>query len=157
MRILVLSDNHHEWNKVEKILSKEQYDFAIHLGDAEVEESKVNLNFDKYVSGNHDQFKTMEDSFELEGIKFAILHGHSRGLSVFDSIKPAVSFAKSLGAEVVLHGHTHIVCDELEDGVRVICPGSIANARTSHGSTYMIIEVEESKVKSVELKYEKDL
>lgn len=157
MRILVMSDNHHDWKSVEKILSSERYDFSIHLGDAEVDERKVKLNFDKYVAGNHDQFSIHEDFFNLEGIQFGILHGHTQGISVMKSFEHAFDFAKVNNLDVVLHGHTHIVADESRDGIRVICPGSITYPRSMHGSTYMVITLEKEKILKVVLKHTRDL
>ncbi len=152
MRILVISDNHHDWKIVEKILFAEKYDFSIHLGDAEVSEKTVKSSFDRYVSGNHDTFSIIEDTFDLAGIRFAILHGHTRGITVFSQNKLAVKFGKSVGAKVVIHGHTHIPNDEEIDGIRVLCPGAVSNPRSSYGCTYMVLNVSDKKIASVEFK-----
>lgn len=108
--------------------------------------------FDKYVAGNHDDFVTTEDFFEVEGVKFAILHGHTQGISTFSPHSPAARFGKKMNADVVLHGHTHIPSDEVFEGIRVICPGSIANPRNHLGSTYMVLTINEDKSIVADLK-----
>jgi len=53
---------------------------------------------------------------DLDGKHFAILHGHEPG---FDAA------LQRLKVDYILHGHTHVACDEMLNGKRIINPGAL--------------------------------
>lgn len=152
MRILVVSDNHGNKQVVEDILKKEVFDVSIHLGDSELSEEFMKNNFMYYVQGNHDSYLPVEIVAEIDGIKFAIAHGHTIGVSVFHDGKNACEFCQRVGADVVLHGHTHIFENRVANEKRFICPGALSLSRGPEGNGYAIIETEPGKIKSVEFR-----
>lgn len=70
---------------------------------------------------------------ELGGKRFAVFHGHEPG---FDTAiqaarkrcSPRSSRASVLTVDYILHGHTHVACDEKYNGKRVINPGALHRA-----------------------------
>lgn len=150
IRVLLISDNHRNWDIVEKIIKNEKYDYSIHLGDAEVSEQKISLAFDKYVAGNHDDYRITWDAFEINGMKIVITHGHILGMSFFSPKGGYVKFAKTHGADILIHGHTHVPDYECIDGVHIICPGSVAHGRSGAGNTYGVLTINDNKSISVE-------
>lgn len=152
MRILVLSDNHGDRHIIDKILQQEVFDVAIHLGDSELSEEWVKNRFQYYVCGNHDMYEPMTSVVELDGIKYALCHGHTEGISVFRQDQPAYHFGHRCDADAVLHGHTHIFKDQMVKDIRVICPGSTSLSRGPEGNGYCIITSQPGKIISVEFK-----
>ncbi len=148
-RLLVISDDHGSFDETIKILQKEDYDISIHLGDSEVNEKMVKSNFTYYVGGNHANFSTLEDVVVVDGLRIAIAHGHTIGVSMFSHTKGAVAFAKRVKATVALHGHTHIAKDETLSGIRVINPGSTILPRNFTKPSYAIITIDKGSIKDV--------
>lgn len=157
MRVILISDNHYDWSIVESTLKSEQYDIAIHLGDAEVSEKMLSKWFSAYVGGNHDfGFKDYERIIEIDNVRIGLTHGHLKGVSALNySYTEVLKWAKEHDLQAVFHGHTHIPSDHWADRVRVICPGSIAQPRSHHGPTYAIVEIDGSEIKSVQFKHPK--
>lgn len=56
---------------------------------------------------------------ELDGKRFAVLHGHEPGFNVA---------LQRLDVDYILHGHTHIARDEMLHGKRIINPGALHRA-----------------------------
>jgi len=56
---------------------------------------------------------------ELDGKRFAVFHGHEPGFS---------NALRRLDVDYILHGHTHVACDERLDGKRIINPGALYRA-----------------------------
>lgn len=140
-RLLVMSDNHGKTENLELVLRSNQYDYAIHLGDAEVSENFMAARFNYFVAGNHDFFRHNEQIFKVEGITVAIAHGHTVGINIFNFNEKAVEFGKKAHADLVLHGHTHISNLVEQDGVTVVCPGSTDYSRSGPNS-YAIITID---------------
>ena len=57
---------------------------------------------------------------ELDGKRFAVFHGFEPGFQ---------TAAETLEVDYILHGHTHVVRDELVHDRRVINPGALHHAR----------------------------
>lgn len=56
---------------------------------------------------------------ELDGKRFAVFHGHEPGFN---------AALRSLDVDYILHGHTHVACDEMLNGKRIINPGALYRA-----------------------------
>ncbi len=56
---------------------------------------------------------------ELGGKRFAVFHGHEPGFN---------KAIQRLDVDYILHGHTHVACDEKYNGKRVINPGALHRA-----------------------------
>ena len=152
-RLLVTSDIHGKWEKALEILEIEKYDISINLGDSEVPEYLVSSTFDYYVGGNNDNnFSILEKVIEVENLRIALCHGHTRGIYVQESFEEAISFAKDMKVSVVLHGHSHKKRHIIFENINVICPGSINYPRTDFGPSYALIDINNKKIINVEFK-----
>jgi putative phosphoesterase len=56
---------------------------------------------------------------ELGGKRFAVFHGHEPGFN---------TALQRLDVDYILHGHTHVACDEKLNGKRIINPGALHRA-----------------------------
>lgn len=146
-RLLVISDNHGKTERMESILEKENFDLAIHLGDSELPEDYIEEKFDYYVEGNHDTYKYQVVVFKVENINIAIAHGHPASIGFGFHKNAIVEFGKRNNADLVLHGHLHIASDNVIDGIRVICPGSVDYSRSGKNS-YAIITIDGDEITS---------
>ena len=80
-------------------------------------------------------------------MKILMTHGHRYGVK--SGYGTALAAAKSMGAQVVLFGHTHIPFMEEREGILMLNPGSLRNPDRE----YAILEIENGKVKGVLLQY----
>jgi len=56
---------------------------------------------------------------DLDGKRFAVFHGHEPGFT---------AALQRLDVDYILHGHTHVACDEKLNGKRIINPGALYRA-----------------------------
>ncbi|MCP4336653.1 MAG: metallophosphoesterase [Mycoplasma sp.] len=151
-RIILISDNHGNEKIVNKILSQEEYDLSIHLGDSENNSKWANSLFDYAVRGNND-FNDLKDEifFEYKGKKFMILHGHTRGIYVHNWQDLPQKVAKQENVDIIIHGHSHIPYFNKEDNIISVCPGSPTLPRSEFGPSYAILNIDGENI-DVELK-----
>ena len=158
MKILVFSDSHGRIANIKKALDEHLehggVDHVFFLGDGArdimtLAAAYPEIPFD-YVLGNCDSTtgnpKLLEKMVSVGEVKFLLMHGHNHGVK--EHIQRAVDYAIEKGADVLLHGHTHVSVDMTVDGsyhghVRVINPGSCSS--TFFGS-YAVIYVEGKNV-----------
>ncbi len=146
-KIIAISDNHGNKEIVDKILSLEEYDLAIHMGDSEFDKKWADSRFDYSVEGNNDyNGLPLELKFEFEGLKFMILHGHSRGIYVHNWNELPIDVAKKEKVDVLIHGHSHIPYINKTKDVFTSCPGSTTIPRSIDGTTYAIYKIENRKI-----------
>lgn len=140
MLVGILSDSHGRHLAVRQavaVFDKLGVSHLIHCGDvgsSEVFDEMIGRPF-TFVWGNtdvpYDGLLTHAQSLnlpipqevpvllELDGKSFAVFHGH----------EPCFSAAlQSLEVDYLLHGHTHIACDEMLHGKRIINPGALHRA-----------------------------
>lgn len=134
MRILVLSDSHGRVNPMVDAVEIYKPEAVFHLGDVVRDAEKVkaaypNLPFYQ-VQGNCDHdlpgYET-EGVARLAGKTVFYLHGHTRHVKL--GIGPAVTAARSLGADILLFGHTHSPLHIESDGLLAVNPGAILDGR----------------------------
>ncbi|CAM9095524.1 metallophosphoesterase family protein [Mycoplasma todarodis] len=146
-KIIAISDNHGNKEIVDKILSIEEYDLAIHMGDSEFGKMWAEARFDYCVEGNNDyNGLPLEVKFEYEGLNFMILHGHTRGIYTHNWDKLPSKVAKAEGVDVLIHGHSHIPYINDKKGVFTSCPGSTTIPRTDDGPTYAVYIIKNRKI-----------
>lgn len=146
LKLIVFSDSHGDFFSVDKIIRKHLAENCVflHLGDGarEVEDLRMlypNIDL-RFVPGNCDFFCTEPDIGEIEfgGCKAVFTHGHLFGVKYDD--EKIISMARTRGASLLLHGHTHIPRAEYDSGLHILCPGSIS--RNNYGSsTYAVAEI----------------
>lgn len=150
MRIMVVSDSHSglsymkHWGR----LLKPQV--IVHLGDYYDDGQVMGEEFPQsrllQVPGNCDRYRCMGKEPEviftkLDGIGVLMTHGHLHHVKA--GIGGLISAARTAKAQVALFGHTHeALCLELEDGLRVMNPGSCG----SSGGSVGLIEIEQGKI-----------
>lgn len=75
MKILIVSDTHGNISNLTKVINNNKYDYVIHAGDFCVGYSEIKKYVDYVVAGNNDFEGEKELFFEIDGIKFVLLHG----------------------------------------------------------------------------------
>lgn len=148
MKILVLSDNHGHWSKVNEIIDRYRanVDYILHCGDSEFPaDDPIWDNVDYVVRGNMDfdpQFRLNQVIESPQG-NIYLTHGHLESVKM--TKESLISKAKELNCQYVFHGHTHALYATFSDGIILANPGSISRSRgTYKGETYMLLTVEDS-------------
>ncbi len=147
MNVLVFSDTHGHIDECIQIIRQTECASAlIHAGDHVDDAKELADTFKNIpclcVSGNNDLFSREPNDklVVLGGKNVFITHGHLYG--VRQSRQTLAHHAKSLGAELVIYGHTHQPCDEYINGIHVINPGTMG----FYPRTYASLCIEDDKI-----------
>lgn len=137
MRIAVIADTH---NRYPADLPRQlaAADEIWHLGD--VCEPDVLVDFEQLgpplfvVLGNNDSHPhwPLVLKLEREGVRFHLEH-----------IPPVRT---PFGCDAILHGHTHVPCDEVIDGIRWLNPGCISRPNRGATPSYAWLTVKGGKI-----------
>ena len=110
-------------------------DQVIHLGDLQEDAEELTYVYPRLpicmVPGNCDGWtmEPLKKQITLAGKKVLLSHGHLWGVK--KGYEAAVADARSVGADILLFGHTHkSLCQQLEDGLWMLNPGA---SRASFG------------------------
>ena len=147
MKIIVVSDSHGSYQHLKRVMQlNRDADIVVHCGDSRDELDEIMREFpDKMyycVKGNCDFGNLpLTLDFTVEGVHFFVTHGHM--FNVKYGLYELDCAARERGAQVALFGHTHIACDEYNDGVRLFNPGSCG-----FGKSFGVIEVKNGQVLS---------
>jgi len=150
MRYLIVSDTHGLHLSLREVLEATgPIDGLIHLGDSEIKQEDIQLmvgNETKIylVKGNrdHDDQLALDQLIEIAGKKIFLTHGHR--YKVDGGTKLLEAKGKSLGADVVMYGHTHCPDERIIDELQIINPGSLSRPRQKNGiPTYILLEVDQ--------------
>ena len=158
-KLLVISDSHGNHAMIHRVVEQERpFDYLVHCGDIEgkMQDILAPEPFGVYcVCGNCDSYGSYpaELTFDAEGHRIFITHGHRYGVHGGSALLAAAAVAR--GADIALYGHTHrpeISYNE-ENGVFIINPGSIALPRTgSPKGNYAVITLEEGQKPITEIR-----
>lgn len=135
MKILVFSDAHGNERKMrEAIEEHKNAAMAVFLGDGIRQADNVFSDYPSLitmsVAGNCDGMNFISNtantaSFEEEGIRVFLCHGHS--FHVKHTLSALEEYAREKGINLALYGHTHIPLEtRCEGGIVLFNPGSIA-------------------------------
>lgn len=134
MRILVFSDSHGRVQPMIDAVSVYGPNAIFHLGDVIRDGDKLRDAYPKLpfyqVAGNCDLNPggyPVEHTVELAGKTIFYLHGHTQ--YVKSGVATAVHTAQSLGAHVLLFGHTHRPLAERYDSLLAVNPGAAKDGR----------------------------
>ena len=134
MRALIFSDSHGRVQPMLDAVDVYKPDVIFHLGDVVRDAEKVKGAFPKIpfyqVQGNCDLGRANCDTegvARLEGKTIFYLHGHTQYVKM--GLTHAVAKAKSLGADLLLYGHTHVPMETDYDGLLAVNPGAIQDGR----------------------------
>lgn len=150
MRVLVVSDSHSGLSYMNLWAKLLKPQVIIHLGDY-FEDGSVLGELNPqcrliHVPGNCDRYRCMGNEPEiifvnLGGVDVFLTHGHLH--HVKSGLGGLISAARTGKAQVALYGHTHeALILELEDGLRVMNPGSCG----SSGGSVGLMEIEAGKI-----------
>jgi hypothetical protein len=148
-KIIILSDTHNKNDITDKILKSNTYDIAIHSGDYECDPNYMIKNFDYFVQGNHDFDKQPDElTFEIEGIKFHLQHGHLIGsYDQLDNNDYMSAIIDELKIDVIIHGHTHVTkVVSLDNNKYIINPGSTHLPRGASQASYLLATIDNGKI-----------
>ncbi len=146
MKILILSDNHGNFEIIKKVLNIEKnVDIYLHLGDYELPEYLLN-NF-LLVKGNCDYLSNepISRTIEINNFKIYLEHGINFTKTLYKE-----NYIKNTNADIFLFGHTHTRLASKLDNIYIFNPGSISKPRDNSKGTYLILYLNKNK----ELKYE---
>lgn len=151
MKVLLVSDSHGNSNNIVKAINRNpDINMVIHLGDILGDIFKVMKEFKhlryEFVPGNNDWNSGYppEKILDIEGKKVFITHGHAYNVK-FDYLRLAMK-GKSIGADAVFFGHTHIAEEVYSDGMLVHNPGSICLPSGFTAPTYSIAHIKRDKI-----------
>ncbi len=146
LKLIVFSDSHGDFAALDSVVRRHLAEpgVFIHLGDGarEVEELRMlypNIDL-RFVPGNCDFYCTEPDVGEIKfgGCRAVFTHGHTRGVKLCDD--NIVALARSRGASLLMHGHTHLPRAEYDGGLHILCPGSVSR-NVYGGATYAVVEI----------------
>lgn len=151
MKILVLSDSHGRTGIIEELVEKNaEIRHIFFLGDVLRDIETVQLLYpDKTyykVAGNCDLFCDCvnEAVTTLGGVKIFYCHGHTLGVKYGKQY--LLQRAKTEGAQIALYGHTHKSDVDMDTGILLLNPGSVAQARSGKNS-YAVIDLDEKGIR----------
>ena len=139
-RIVLVSDTHMRNKILERVIDMyPDADEYITCGDSSLPKKEL-LKFES-VSGNHDYV-----NYPKEIIKeIVITHGHLYGIYP-EHIEDLIDYAKSIKADLVFYGHTHIYMDEVISGIRFLNPGSLFFNRDMSDPSFIYMEIDGKNV-----------
>ena len=146
MKVVVFSDAHGNKQAIKRIIEfNPDADYVISLGDSECRHRFL-LNLDIIaIKGNYprDGGVAYESILENEGKRLFLVHGHKYG--VVNDLEKLLNKGNSIGADLVLYGHTHIPKFNLVEKIIFLNPGSINSPRSKNPPSYLILNIERDK------------
>ena len=147
MKIIVVSDSHGSSAALKEIIKRNSNaDVVVHCGDSRGEMEEIKMKYPQItyyeVRGNCDWGSNLPLmlTFELDGFKYMVTHGHA--YSVKFGLGQLCYAAQEQGADAVFFGHTHIACNEVYEGLRLINPGSCGGT----GATFAVVETKDGQM-----------
>ena len=145
--ITVISDSHGARRNLSRLVGDFSIsDKIVFLGDGLSDLNELFEFQDKIiaVSGNCDFLASYPKQvvFEVEGVKFLAVHGDLYGVKL--GLSRLRAYAKSIGVNAVLFGHTHKAMAIEEDGVWLINPGTLSHY--GDRETFAFVTVKNAKI-----------
>lgn len=155
MKIGVVSDTHMMKKFIDKAIPYlKKCDLIVHAGDSFSDSKYIHAETNigmMAVKGNCD-FDNVEDEliFEIENKTIFLCHGDKYGVNYgIDEIEKK---AKSVNADIVIFGHTHVPMNIEKDEILYLNPGSVSLPRRVIYRSCVIIEIKEGKISTEEIK-----
>lgn len=146
MKIVVVSDNHRNYEVLQKILRDQpDADYYFHLGDSEMDLDEI-MPFAS-VRGNVDDDYNLKSEriIDIKDHSIYLCHGHA--YSGDENL--IAKNAKACGCDIALFGHTHCFLDKTIDGIRIVNPGSCSRGKDGHNSYVILIISDDIKVERI--------
>lgn len=128
MKLLVFSDSHTDIETMAQVVLREQPQMVLHLGDHYGDALSLRARYPHIpmhcVVGNTDFFDAGETEhlINVEGRTLYMTHGHL--YNVKNGLNTIYLKGRSVNADIVLFGHTHVPLIEEEHGFTLFNPGS---------------------------------
>lgn len=153
--IVLCSDSHMDTASLRYVREHHpEADLFVHCGDSELREADMEGFL--FVRGNHDFYpgNNVPDwrIIEVLGHRIYLCHGHL-DILIYYHYDLMAKHAKANRCDTVFFGHMHICQDFIEDGVRMLNPGSLAYSRDYSGKSYMLVTVTPEKIEAVRMDY----
>ena len=134
LKALIFSDSHGRMgNMIEAAEREKDYDMVMFAGDVHRDIEEFMYVYPRVlvaeVIGNNDFFVKRvpeERVFEFGGKKILLTHGHKYAVKY--STAQLVAYAKRLGVDICVYGHTHCRDFERINGITVINPGAASRS-----------------------------
>ena len=158
MKILIVSDTHGRHGNLDEVLAREgKIDMLLHLGDLEHEEHYIEAIAEwpyHMVAGNNDLFSYLPKEKEIHIGKYKIWMTHGHQYYVTMGTGRLREAARDRGVDIVMFGHTHKPCVDVEEGPMVINPGSISYPRQEgRDASYIVMEIAKDGSARFDIKY----
>ena len=160
MKILIVSDTHRKDDNLKKVIEElKPLDMFIHLGDAEGSEVYIPewLNQEceiQMVRGNNDFISALDREREIKIGQYRVLltHGHYYNVSLGTETIKKEAAARNM--DIVMFGHTHRPCYEVQDDIIAVNPGSLSYPRQEgRNPSYMVMELDQKGRAHFDLNY----
>ena len=153
--IVLCSDSHMDRTSLQYVRERHpDADLFVHCGDSELDEKDMEGFL--FIRGNHDYYpgNTVPDRqiIEVQGHRIYVCHGHL-DILIYYHYDLMAKHALANGCDTVFFGHMHICQDFVENGVRMLNPGSLAYSRDYSGKSYMLVTVTPEKIDAVRMDY----
>ncbi len=128
MKVLVFSDSHTDTETMADVILHEQPQMVLHLGDHYGDALTLRDRYPyipmHFVMGNTDFFGSgdTEQVLKVQGRCLYMTHGHL--FNVKNGLNTIYLKGRSVNADIVLFGHTHVPLNEEEQGYTLFNPGS---------------------------------
>ena len=152
MKMIILSDTHHDVVAIEKILPIiNSCDCLVHLGDCNDDikrlGEKIKVKEIIKVKGNCDFLELVNPTEvirEIDGVKILFTHGHR--FRVKDDLLELMLYAQEHECKYVFYGHTHEPKTDERYGINFINPGTLSSTSNWYGQSYCVVEIENGKI-----------
>lgn len=150
MRVVVFSDSHGDiFQAITVVERNEKEKLFVFLGDGADEVLTLREMYPHKefiaVRGNCDFFCQLPDEYTMDvgGTKILCTHGHLYNVKY--STDKLAETARKKGATIALYGHTHKSNVKYDDGLYLVCPGSVSRPADRY-PTYATIDITEKGI-----------
>ena len=158
MKAVIVSDSHGRFGGIQDIIEREApFDVFLHAGDIQGGAGRIEewAGCPVYaVKGNCDWSGDFpqEVMVPFGSHRIFLTHGHRHAVKV--EKETIARTAKNLGADIAVHGHSHIPAADERYGVIILCPGSVSEPRQpNRRPTYIVLETAPGGKVAWEIKY----
>jgi len=158
VKAVIVSDSHGRFGGIQDIIEREApFDVFLHAGDIQGGVGRIEewAGCPVYVvKGNCDWSGDFPQEIMVPfgSHRIFLTHGHRHAVKIEKETIARV--AKNLGADIAVHGHSHIPSADERYGVIILCPGSVSEPRQQNRRpTYIVLETAPGGKVTLEIKY----
>jgi len=153
MKVIVVSDSHGKFHRLEKIRQRHfDADYFIHCGD--IETDRTYADGFAVVQGNNDRYFNYPGEMVLKFGEIRTLITHSHQYHHPQRVSQLQQKALKLGCQLVLYGHSHQFNYEIVNGVTLVNPGSLYYNRDGSPISYVELTIEGKEIIVKLIKFE---